>query len=284
MRHGPDEGLAPASLTVVLEHGLRLGDTRRRRGSSARPAVEQRPPPVEIRTSSRWSRPRVRGSSRSPPPRGQHREQVADGERDDERRREAAALAAPDVAQPDLHVRGRNADAPQERGRGVLAADAEPVDSSASRRSMRTAAPDRRQRRERRREQPDERGRRRAPSRRCRRRRRPPRTSSRSSRRAALERTMPSTTPPTAPSAPSRSAVVTYTTRDLAAAGADRPHDPDLAGLLGDQRRHRVRDQHERREQCEDGDHAQQLRRTSRCPPSRASRRAHAPPAGRGSR
>ena len=34
--------------------------------------------------------------------------------------------------------------------------------------------------------------------------------------------------------------------RELPSARADRSHDPDLAGLLGDERGHRVRDQHER--------------------------------------
>jgi hypothetical protein len=48
--------------------------------------------------------------------------------------------------------------------------------------------------------------------------------------------------------------------RDLPAPAADRLHRPDLARLLADQRRHRVRDQHERREQREQRHDVEELR------------------------
>ena len=47
---------------------------------------------------------------------------------------------------------------------------------------------------------------------------------------------------------------------DLPAPAADRLHRPDLGRLLGDERRHRVRDQHERRQQREHRDHVEELR------------------------
>ena len=72
--------------------------------------------------------------------------------------------------------------------------------------------------------------------------------------------------------------------RDLAPAGADRPHDPDLARLLGHERAHGVRDQDERREQRQERDHAQELGELLGRPPSPASRPARAPRAGPRSR
>ncbi len=45
---------------------------------------------------------------------------------------------------------------------------------------------------------------------------------------------------------------------DLSARAADRLHHPDLPALLADQRAHRVRDEHARRQQGEDREHVHQ--------------------------
>ena len=67
---------------------------------------------------------------------------------------------------------------------------------------------------------------------------------------------------------------------DLPAAGADRPHDPDLTRLLGDERRHRVGDQDQRREEREQRDHAEEVDEQCRRPPCPASHPARGPRAG----
>ena len=68
----------------------------------------------------------------------EHREQVADRERDDQRGGEAAALAPPDGAEPSCIVRGRKLARRSARSSAPCPPTTEPVDSSASRRSMRT--------------------------------------------------------------------------------------------------------------------------------------------------
>ena len=109
---------SPASLTSLTERRLDGGDARRRRGSSCSARWSKALlPVVQIRTSSRWSSHDVRARLGRRRREAEHREQVADRERDDQRGGEAAALAPPDAAQPDLHRAGQEAHAPQHAGR-----------------------------------------------------------------------------------------------------------------------------------------------------------------------
>ena len=187
------------------------------------------------------------------------REQIADRERDDHRRRDAAPLAPTHTAQPDLHRPRREAEAAQHPIRGVLSADRRAGGLERLAKVDSRPAANRRERGEGRREDAD-------------------RETDEQHRRVDAEADV---------DGPERLAEVAgeqvreddpehgsgdraenaekgrrlrVDESDLAAARAERPHHPDLAGLLGDERRHRVRDEDERREQRQHGDHAQELR------------------------
>jgi hypothetical protein len=84
-----------------------------RRSKAAPPAVQIREVVVP------------RGAGRLGRGRGeaQHREQAAHGERHDQRGGEAAALAPPDAAQPQLHRAGQEAHVPQRAVERALSAD-----------------------------------------------------------------------------------------------------------------------------------------------------------------
>ena len=222
-------------------------------------ASSERPPSGTILTSSPWSPHEARLALAAAVIMPSTASKVPTAKRDDQRGREAAPPAAADVAQADLRRARQEADAAQQPVAGVLAADrgAGRLERLAQRHP--DGAPDRGQRRQRRREQPHQRaGQHDVPV-------DAEADADREEGRAEVAgQDVGEHDPEDDPDHRSQRAEqhrgLQVDRRDLPPAPADRLHDPDLRGLLGDQRRHRVRDQHQRRQQREEGDHVEELR------------------------
>jgi len=189
---------------------------------------------------------------------GEHRQQVADGQCDDHRRREAATAPPPEAAQADLHRPRQEARPAEQPVARVLATD---------RRSGRLervpeidadAAPDRRERSEHRHEHAE------GDARDHHRRVDGEPDVDRPEHRAEVARKQVGEEDAEddanhGAEHSEQEGGPQIDERDLPPARADRAHDPDLARLLCDERGHRVRDEDERREQRQQRDHAEEL-------------------------
>ena len=257
--HGPDPGVLAGELDVGGEHRLHGrhagGGADQGRGACVEEAAAHRDDLEVLAVIT----PRAAAGVGDRGGHAEHREHGADGERDDQRGGQAAPPAPADVAQPDLRRAGQEADAAQQPVAGVLAADRGTGRFQRLPHRNPDGAPDRGQRGQRWPEQPHQRaGEDDGPVDAEADADREERRAEEAGQDVGEHGTEDDPGHCSQPAEQQRGLQVDR--RDLPSAAADRLHDPDLRGLLGDQRRHRVRDQHERRQQGQQGDHVEELR------------------------
>ena len=188
----------------------------------------------------------------------EHREQGAGGQRNHHRGGQAAPPAPADVPESDLRRTGQKAHAAQQPVAGVLAAGCRTGRFQRVPHRSPDGAPDRGQRGQRRPEQAHQRaGEHDGPV-------DAEADVGREQRRAEVAgqdvgEHDPEDDPGDGSQPAEQQRGLQVDRGDLPPAPADRLHDPDLGCLLGDQRCHRVRDQHQRRQQREQGDHVEEF-------------------------
>ena len=251
---GPDVPVLAGEPDLRVEHRLDRGDPGRRSDQLLRARVAPDHELDVLAVVAPLGVCRLRDARGE----GEDGQQVADGERDHYCSGDAAAPAPADVAEPDLQCPRQEADAPQKDVAGVLAPDrgAGRLECVAQRQTH--GPPDRRQRGERGREQADE-------------------HAEGEDRRVDVEADVDCEEgraevadeqvrehdaedhSDDGPERTEQQGRFQVDDGDLPASAADRLHRSDLGRLLGDERCHRVGDQHERRQQRENRDHVEEL-------------------------